>query len=119
MELNRHYSERGANASVVLKKVYPSRSDTSLDESDTPVHCELYSAFNETLLFQVHQVVHAISLAVPLQVIRRVTSARIEVAQLFEKSTLQLPIQFHMSGLRGLFVWKQKATTDAPDTHSA
>jgi hypothetical protein len=24
-----------------------------------------------------------------------------------------------MSGLRGLFVWKQKATTDAPDTHSA
>lgn len=25
----------------------------------------------------------------------------------------------HMSGLRGLFVWKQKATTDAPDTHNA
>lgn len=25
----------------------------------------------------------------------------------------------HMSGLRDLFVWKQKATTDAPDTHNA
>lgn len=25
-------------------------------------------------------------------------------------------IQFHMSGLLGLLVWKQKATTDAPDT---
>ncbi|AJO77777.1 hypothetical protein TO66_10890 [Pseudomonas sp. MRSN 12121] len=26
---------------------------------------------------------------------------------------------FFMSGLRDLFVWKQKATTDAPDTHNA
>jgi hypothetical protein len=25
----------------------------------------------------------------------------------------------HMSGLRGLFVWKPKATTDAPDTYIA
>ncbi|HEX8594229.1 MAG TPA: hypothetical protein VF682_13255 [Pseudomonas sp.] len=25
----------------------------------------------------------------------------------------------HMSGLRGLFVWKQKATTEALDTYSA
>ncbi len=25
----------------------------------------------------------------------------------------------HMFGLRDLFVWKQKATTDAPDTHNA
>lgn len=25
----------------------------------------------------------------------------------------------HMSGLLGLFVWRQKATTDAPDTHNA
>jgi hypothetical protein len=25
----------------------------------------------------------------------------------------------HMSGLRGLFVWKPKAITEAPDTHNA
>ena len=28
-------------------------------------------------------------------------------------------LRVHLSGLRGLFVWKQKATTDAPDTHNA
>lgn len=27
--------------------------------------------------------------------------------------------KFHMSGLRGLFVWKQKANTEAPGTHNA
>lgn len=29
------------------------------------------------------------------------------------------PTEFHMFGLRDLFVWKQKATTDAPDTYTA
>ncbi|WP_150746977.1 hypothetical protein [Pseudomonas fluorescens] len=28
-------------------------------------------------------------------------------------------LAIHMSGLRDLFVWKQKATTDAPDTYNA
>ncbi|OOW01741.1 hypothetical protein MF6394_14185 [Pseudomonas sp. MF6394] len=31
----------------------------------------------------------------------------------------QSALIFFMSGLRDLFVWKQKATTDAPDTHNA
>ena len=30
-----------------------------------------------------------------------------------------LSVNSVMSGLRDLFVWKQKATTDAPDTHNA
>lgn len=31
----------------------------------------------------------------------------------------QSALIFFMSGLRDLFVWKQKATTEAPDTHNA
>ncbi len=40
-------------------------------------------------------------------------------ATCFRQSRFLIFVRFHMSGLRGLFVGKQKATTDAPDTYTA
>lgn len=40
-------------------------------------------------------------------------------SQCFIFQRLKTSFTRFMSGLRGLFVWKQKATTDAPGTYSA
>ena len=43
----------------------------------------------------------------------------ISINQVVPLSTVVHPVEFHMSSLQGLFVWKQKVTTDALDTHNA
>ena len=42
----------------------------------------------------------------------------ISINQVVPLSTVIHPVEFHVSSLQGLFVWNQKATTDAPDTHN-
>lgn len=104
MKLDSKGAKNGAYTAVFLEEVYSFGSDSRLSKRDSRIDCaELYAAFNQTQFFQVDQVVNAVSLGVSAQLIRRLASARVKVPQLFEKLPLQLPIQFHMSGLRWPF----------------
>lgn len=118
MKLDSYDGECGTDSSVVFKEINPPGGNSSLsDRAGSAEGAKYRAAFDQTLLLQIHKVVDAILLIVPGETVSGTALSRIKISELFEKCSLQLSIQIHMSGLLGLFVWKQKATTDAPDAH--
>ena len=80
---------------------------------------ELYTFFDESVLCQVAEVrVHSLlGLCRTKLDVKAVWSWEgVSLCRRLKNPLLKGSIQFHMSGLLGLFVWKQKAITDAPDT---
>lgn len=121
MNLDRHHTKDCAKSSVIGEEVHARLRalNAIVGGKGEPVARELNTFFDEPVLCQVAEV-----RVDSLLCLRR---AKIEVQAMrgrewvrlscrLKNPLLKRSIQFHLSGLLGLLVWKQKATTDAPDT---
>ncbi|MFJ2456408.1 hypothetical protein ACIOWK_32690 [Pseudomonas protegens] len=124
MNLDRDHSKDCAKPSVIGEKVHSGLRalNTVVGMQGKSITSELNTFFDEAVLRQVAEVC-----VDPLLCLRR---AKFDVKAVWSGEGVRLgcrlknpflkrSIQFHVSGLLGLLVWKQKATTDAPDTHTA
>lgn len=124
MNLDRDRSENSAKTAIVFKKVHSrfGALNSVLSRQRMSVGSERNASMNEPVLTQVEKV--------GIDLFLRLSVGQIEIKAVrcrewvcrrcrLKNPLLKRSIQFHLSGLRGLFEWKQKANTDAPDTYSA
>ncbi|WP_152973762.1 hypothetical protein [Pseudomonas libanensis] len=121
MNLDRDYTQDRAEPSVIGEKVHSRLCalNAVIGGKGESVTCDLNTFFDEPVLCQVTEV-----RIDSLICLRR---AKIEVQAMrgrewvrfscrLKNPLLKRSIQFHLSGLLGLLVWKPKATTEGPDT---
>lgn len=121
MNLDRNHSKYCTKPSVISNEVHSGLCalNTVVGGKGVSVASELNAFSDEVVLRQVAQVCVNLFLGfcrakLELQAMR--SRKGISRRSSFKNPLLKCSIQFHMSGLRGVFAWKQKATTDAPDT---
>ena len=124
MKLDRDHSENRPDTAVIGNKVHAflGAADATEIECRVSTTSQSNGFIHEAVLVEVDKVcnkVRLINLLLQLAPLFPSYAAWVFLCARLKNSFLKLPVQFHVSGLRGLFLWKAKAITDAPDTYNA
>jgi len=121
---DRDDTQDGAETTVIDEKVHSilGAAHASKIKAVVPIYPHVNGLFHESMLVEVDEVrterlfVDLVCEFIPALMRNE---PRVSLGAGFKNALLKFSIQFHMSGLQGLFLWKAKATTDAPDTYNA
>lgn len=124
MNLDRDHSEDSTKSSVIGQEVHSGLRalNTVVGMQGKSITGELNTFFDQAVLCQVAQVGvdPLLGLCRAKLDVKAVWSGEgVRLCCRLKNPFLKSSIQFHLSGLQGLFVWKPKPTTDAPDTYNA